>query len=170
MIRTDHCFRFEAKSKRCRGTGVTPELSLATVICKQMCVPGPRGFDQSGLNKSSWLHANVTLCMWMEEAMQGPGLIRGKLINGRLNRPPVSRPQLIGPSALNPHWYQLFPPYSSASLMNRSIIQWILSIILVCFMYWSGSSLNELSTASFPPYSFFFFLTFLFWSSFPNSS
>jgi len=44
--------------------------------------------------------------------------------------------------------------------MNRSIIQWILSIILICFMYWRGSSLNELSTDFFPPYSFFFLFNF----------
>lgn len=130
-IRTHRRFRLQAKS----------EGQKLAVICKQMCVPGPGGFDQSGFNKSSWLHANVTLCMWMGEATQGPGLIRGKLINGRLKRPPVNGAQLIGSSSSNPHWYQLFPPYSSVSLMNRSIIQWILSIFPFRFMCRGDGSL-----------------------------
>lgn len=48
-------------------------------------------FDQSSFNKSSWLDANVTLCMWKAEATEGLVLIRPKLINGRLKLPPEVR-------------------------------------------------------------------------------
>lgn len=45
-------------------------------------------FDQWSFNKSSWLDANVPLCMWKAEATEGLVLIRPKLINGRLKLPP----------------------------------------------------------------------------------
>lgn len=58
------------------------------IFANRCAEPARRFFDQSSFNKSSWLDANVTFCMWKDEATEGLVLIRPKLINGRFKHPP----------------------------------------------------------------------------------
>lgn len=74
------------------GLHVWLQILLLTDICKQMHEAPTRRrfffFDQSSFNKSSWLDANVTFCMWKDEAGEGLVSIRPKLINGGFKQPP----------------------------------------------------------------------------------
>lgn len=58
------------------------------IFANRCAEPARTFFDQSSFNKSSWLDANVTFCMWKDEATEGLVLIRPKLINGRFKLPP----------------------------------------------------------------------------------
>lgn len=95
-------------------------------------------FDQSRFNKSSWLDANVTFCMWKDEATEGLVLIRPKLINGRFKLPPCYCGETPEVQGLSPDWYQLRCCSFFSNPMNRSIIQQTHSRLL----NWSGSSLK----------------------------
>lgn len=106
-------------------------------------------FDQSRFNKSSWLDANVTFCMWKDEATEGLVLIRPKLINGRFKLPPCYCGETPEVEGLSPDWYQLRCCSFFSNPMNRSIIQQTHSRLL----NWSGSSLK--APIFYPPFFLF---------------